>query len=223
MANKKTSSEFSTESLDKTTAFIEKNKKILLGIVAALIIIIGGYYGYQQLVVKPNTEKANYLLSKGQNYFNMGNFDTALNGDKAGFDGFVALAKKFSGTKAGNLANLYAGLSYAQNGDAEKAISYLEKYDTKGDALVSPAAIAALGNCYAKVGKVDKAIELLKKAAKDSDSNSLSPIFLQQAGQLLESQNKPKDALKLYQEIKEKYGRSEIGAGIDKFIERVSE
>ena len=223
MANKKESQEFSTASLDKSAAFIEKNKKILIGILAAIVLAVGAIYAYNTLVAQPKAEKASYLLSKGQKYFNMGNFDTALNGDKAGFDGFVALAKKYSGSKAGNLANLYAGLSYAQIGDAEKAVSYLEKYDGKGDALISPAAMAALGNCYAKMGKIDKAIDLLKKAAHDSDSNSLSPIFLKQAGILLESQNKPQEALKLYQEIKEKYGRSEEGAGIDKFIERVSE
>ena len=62
------------------------------------------------------------------------------------------------------------------------------------------------------------------KAADDA-SNSLSPTFLIQAAQLLESQNKNDEALKIYQDIKKKYVNSSLvqSSEIDKYIERVSE
>ena len=85
MAKQENTQEFSMSAVDKTTAFIEKNKKIFIGVIAAIIIIAGGIYAYQTLVVKPNEEKASYLLSKGQSYFAIGNFDLALNGDKTDF------------------------------------------------------------------------------------------------------------------------------------------
>lgn len=222
MATQENTQEFSMSAVDKSTAFIEKNKKIFIGVIAAIIIVVGGIYAYQTLVVKPNEEKASYLLSKGQDYFALGNFDLALNGDKTDFTGFVNIAKKYSSTKAGNLANLYAGLSYAQKGDAKNAIKYLEEFSSKGDQMISPAALAALGNCYAKDGNVDKAISLLKEAAAKADNNSLSPVFLLQAGTLLESQKKTEEAHKLYLEIKEKYPASAISQNINKYIERAT-
>ena len=98
--------------------------------------------------------------------------------------------------------------------------------------MVSPAAVAALGNAYAQIGEVDKAVKNLKDAAKMADSRSeakanmsISPTFLIQAGELLESQGKKSDALKIYQDIKAKYVNSPVvqNSEIDKYIERVSE
>ena len=95
--------------------------------------------------------------------------------------------------------------------------------------MVPPAATAALGNAYAHVKQLDKAVEYLKKAASMADSeaegnanNSLSPTFLIQAGEILESQNKKDEALKIYQDVKKKYVNSPVYGEIDKYIERVS-
>ena len=62
----------------------------------------------------------------------------------------------------------------------------------------------------------------LKKAAKLADNNSLSPTFLMQAGEILESQKKNKEALELYLQIKNNYYESLPYQDIDKYIERVS-
>lgn len=89
--------------------------------------------------------------------------------------------------------------------------------------MVSPAALGALGNCYAELNQIDKATETLMKAAKKADNNTLSPIFLLQAGELYESQGQKDKALECYKEIKTKYVNSAQYADIDKYIERVSE
>ena len=62
----------------------------------------------------------------------------------------------------------------------------------------------------------------LKKAAEKADNNSLSPTFLIQAGEILESQGKNDEALKMYQTVKEKYFNSMQYQTIDAYIERVS-
>jgi predicted negative regulator of RcsB-dependent stress response len=209
------------EALNTSEAFIVKNKKILIGALIALIVIIGGFFAYRYNAAKSN-EKASTILAKGQDYFAQGNYEAALNGDNAGYIGFLKIAKKYSSTDAGNLANLYAGLSYAQTGDAKNAVKYLEDYDAEGDHMISPAALGALGNCYAQLGQIDKAIETLKKAAHKASNNSLSPIYLLQAGELLESQNKLDEAKAVYEEIKTKYSKTPDGEMIDKYIERVS-
>ena len=136
--------------------------------------------------------------------------------------GFQKVASDYSSTDAGNLAQLYIGLCQANLGKWQEAVNALENYSSKGDAMVSPAAEAALGNAYANLNQLDKAVEHLKKAAKMADNNSLSPTFLIQAGEILESQGKKDEALKLYQEIKEKYFNSIQYQTIDEYIERAS-
>lgn len=82
--------------------------------------------------------------------------------------------------------------------------------------------MGALGNCYANLDRLDDAVKTLEKAAKLADNNSLSPLFLIQAGEIYESQGKKDDALKCYKQIKDKYVGSMQYADIDKYIERVS-
>ena len=125
-------------------------------------------------------------------------------------------------TYAGNLANLYAGLCYAGLGKWNEAAKYLEEFDTQDDQMISPAAEGALGNAYAHLNQLDKAVTHLKNAAKNADNNSLSPTFLIQAGEILESQGKAAEALELYKQVKEKYVYSMQSQTIDKYIERAS-
>ena len=219
-------------SSSNTEAFFAKFQKQILIAVVAVVVVIAGLLLYKAYVSAPREDKASTAIAKGQELFNQEQFDKALNGDGAGYAGFVKIASDYSGTDAGNLANLYAGLSYANLGKWTEAVNYLEKFSPENDAMISPAAVAALGNAYAQTGNVDKAISTLKKAADMADSkaeddvnNSISPTFLIQAGELLESQNKKDEALKLYQDVKKKYVNSQLvqSSEIDKYIERVSE
>ena len=220
------------ESSSNTEAFFIKFKKQILIAVVAVIVVIAGLLLYKAYVQAPREDKASTALAKGQQYFNQEQFDKALNGDGAGYAGFVKIASDYSGTDAANLADLYAGLCYANLGKWAEAVTYLEQFSSKGDAMISPSAMAALGNAYANTGNVDKAISTLKKAADMADSkaedgtnNSLSPTFLIQAAQLLESQKKFDEALKIYQDVKKKYVNSQVvqSSEIDKYIEYATE
>lgn len=219
------------ESLQKTEVFFDKYKKPLLIGVVALVVIIAGFFIYKSQVAGPRAEKASTSLAKGQEYFNQEMFEQALNGDNTGYVGFAKIVSDYSGTDAGNLANLYAGLCYANLNKWQEAQKHLDAYSTAGDMMVSPAAVAALGNAYAHLNQVDKAIDKLKKAASMADNktedgvnNSLSPTFLLQAGVLLESQNKKDEALKIYQDIKKTYLNSAVvqSGEVDKYIERAT-
>ena len=215
---------------NKEDFFLKFKKQIITGVVVILLVVAGAIL-YNVFVAGPREDKASTAIAKGEQYFNEEQFDKALNGDGAGYVGFVKIASDYSSTDAGNLAKLYAGLSFYNLGKYTEAVTYLEKFSTKGDAMVSPTATAALANAYAQIGNVDKAISTLKKAADMADSkaedvnNSISPTFLLQAGKLLESQKKNDEALKIYQDIKKKYVNSSLvqSSEIDKYIERVSE
>ena len=210
------------ETLNQSEAFFLKYKKAIIGVVIALVVIIAGVVLYKTYVSGPNEIKASTAIAKGQEYFAANNFEMALNGDSASFKGFAKLADEYSSTAAGNLANLYAGLCYAKLDKWEDAVKYLEKYDGADDQMISPAAEGALGNAYAHLNQLDNAVSHLKKAAEKADNNSLSPTFLIQAGEILESQGKNDEALKLYQTVKEKYFNSMASQTIDAYIERVS-
>lgn len=210
------------ETLNKSEAFFLKYKKAIIYGVLAVIVVIAGVIVYKQYVSAPREDKACTALAKGQEYFQQDLYEKALNGDGAGYAGFVKVASDYSSTEAGNLANLYAGLCYAGLGKWNEAAKYLEEFDTKDDQMISPAAEGALGNAYAHLNQLDKAVSHLKNAAKNADNNSLSPTFLIQAGEILESQGKAAEALELYKEIKEKYVYSMQYQTIDKYIERAT-
>ncbi len=211
------------ETLNKSEAFFLKYKKAIIGAVVALIVIIAAVVLYKTYVSAPNETKASTAIARGQEYFAQGMFQQALEGDSTGFKGFAKLASDYSSTAAGNLANLYAGLCNAQLGKWDEAVKFLEAYDGSDDQMISPAAIGALGNAYAHQNQLDKAVTTLKKAAEKADNNSLSPTYLIQAGEILESQGKKADALELYKTVKEKYFNSMAYQTIDSYIERCSE
>lgn len=209
------------------TVFLKYRKQILIA-VAAVILLIAGVAIYKTFYSGPREIKASTAIAKAQDAFANGDYQKALNGDKT-MEGFLAVEENYGGTDAANLARLYAGLCYANLGKWQEAAKYLEDFSTQGDALISPMAVAALGNAYANLNEVDKAIKALKKAADMADSeavdgvnNSISPACLMQAARLLESQKKNDEALAIYQSIKEKYQGSAVAADIDKYIERLA-
>ena len=223
------------ETLNKSEAFFLQHKKPIIIAIIALFVIIAGLFLYKAYVSSPREDKASTAIARGQEYFNSEQFDKALNGDGAGYTGFLKIASDYSSTQAGNLANLYAGLCYANLDKWAEAVKYLEAFSPTDDAMVSPAALAALGNAYAHVNQLDKAVNMLTKAADKADkegnegiNNSLSPTFRLQAAQILESQGKKdeadamkqkstdlknvvkeeeekNEALKIYNDIKTKY------------------
>ncbi len=217
------------DALSQKEAVFMKHKKTIAIAIILVILVIGGFLCYDTYVSGPREQEASTALAKGQDYFANQQYEIALKGDSTGYKGFLSIASDYGSTDAGNLANLYAGLCYANLDKWNDAVKYLEEYSPSDDEMVSPAATAALGNAYAHTKNYDKAVEYLKKAASMADgeaadkaNNSISPSFLIQAGEILESQGKKDEALKIYQDIKKKYVNSPVYGEIDKYIERVS-
>lgn len=215
------------ESKSKVEAFVLKYKKMIVIAVTAVVVVVAGGILLNQFFFGPRQNDASTALAKGQDLFAQQQYEKALNGDGAGYIGFLKVIDQYSGTDAANLAKLYAGLSYANLGKFKEAEAQLDSYSPADDAMVSPAAQGALGNVYANLGKLDDAVKALKKAAKMADSAvenghniTLSPIFLLQAGQILENQGKTEDALAIYKSIKTDYVGSMVNRDIDKYIER---
>jgi len=216
MANKNQQQAPVEQQVTKTEAFFEKNKKAIIIAVVAIIAVIVCAILANNYYFEPRQQDASTELAKSQELFQQQDYAKAL-------QGFQKVADEYSSTDAGNLAQLYIGLCQAQLGKWQEAVNALESFSPRDDQMISPAAEGALGNAYANLNQLDKAVEHLKKAASKADNNSLSPTFLIQAGEILESQGKKAEALKLYQEVKDKYFNSMQYQTIDAYIERVKE
>ena len=207
------------ETLAASRSFYEKHKNaILYGGGTVLVIIIAALL-IHQFYITPRNNRANESIFYAEQAFMDGSYEKALNGDGENM-GFLAVIDEYGSTKAGNIACLYAAKCYAATEKYQEAIDMLDKFDGCGDAMISPAAIALKGNCYAELGENEKAAELLVKAAKQADNNTISPTCLLQAGQIYASLGQNDKALDCYKQIKSKYQQSSVYYEIDKYIEQ---
>ncbi|MBI2275549.1 MAG: tetratricopeptide repeat protein [Chitinophagaceae bacterium] len=213
--------EETNQALVRAQGFWQKFQKPVLIIVAAVVLVAGGWYGYNEYILKPKEEKAADALFKAQQHFAMDSSNLVLNGDGQS-KGVLYVLKNFSGTKAANLCNYYAGVSYLKLGDFNNAVKYLKDFSTEAK-QIQLMAYGCLGDAYAELNKKDEAVENYKKAGHTFDKDeSNSAEYLFRAALLQETMGKNKEALELYKEIKEKFPRTEKGFQADKYIYRLS-
>ena len=206
--------------LNKGEAFIEKNWKVIAAVLGAVIVIVVGAYIYKNHMADKEVQ-AQKAIASAQVAFAQQQYEQALQGD-GNSKGFLKVIDEFSGTETANLAKLYAGLAYANTDKVDEAIKYLEDFSAQDDDMVSPAAIAALGNLYVQKGENEKGVRTLVKAADKADNDAVSPVFLLQAGEIYESLGQNDKALDLYKRIKKQYFLSPLYQEIDKYIERAT-
>jgi tetratricopeptide (TPR) repeat protein len=143
--------------------FIEKNKKPIIIGLGAVILIVGGLIGYSKYIKEPKSKEGMDEIVMVQEYFKQDSFALILRGD-LGFKSAPAIAKEYSGTKAGNLANYYTGVSYLHTGEYDKSIEYLKKYKGNDDILTGAVAFGAIGDAYVEKGELAKGAEYYDKA-----------------------------------------------------------
>ncbi len=208
------------EGLETVKGFWEKNKKIIIGLSTAVIVVVGGWYLYKNYIQLPKEEKAAEAIFKAQQYFEKDSLDLALNGDGQS-KGFLNTISNYGGTKSGNLAHYYAGVIYLKKGDFNKAIEHLKDFSTDSK-QIQMMAYGRLADAYGEAGKKDEAVEYYKKAGNHfPEDDNASSEFLFRAGYLLETMNKNSEALSFYKQIKEKYPKTQMGFTIDKYINRL--
>ncbi len=207
------------EALTRAERFIEDNQKILTIIVAAIVIVIGAYFLYKKAYIAPMDKEAQTQMFMAEQYFGKDSFNIALNGDGNNF-GFLKIIDDYGQTKAANLAQYYAGISYLQMGNYQQAIDHLKKFSSS-DKLVSRIATGATGDAYLELGNKEKALDYYLSAANKHKNEFTTPIYLMKAGGVCEMLGNYKQALEAYQDIKDNYPLSFEARQIDKYISRV--
>ena len=201
------------------SAWDKYGKQLSIALVA-IIVIVGGFFAYRNLVSEPNEKQASEAMFRAEEYYRMDSARLALNGDQVNA-GFLKIISKYGSTKAGKLANFYAGSCYLKMGDFNNAVKYLKDFSSPVEQL-QERAYGLLGDAYSEQNKKEEAAEQYKKAGTYFEKDELfSPEYLFRSGYLYESMGKTQDAIAMYKIIKDKYPASQRGAEIDKYLARL--
>ncbi len=204
---------------DNAQSFFEKNQTTVLGALTLLLFVVGGFFAYKTFVKEPKERTAMEAMSQAQLQFERDSFALALQNANGTYEGFLEIIDNYSGSKAANLANYYAGICYMRLGQFDGAISFLKDFSAGGDVLPITK-YGAIGDCQGELGKFDEAISSYKKAVSSSDNEFLSAYYLKKLGLLYEKQGNTASALDAFSQIKSKYPLSTEGRDIEKYIAR---
>jgi len=221
----------------KAKGFWDKYSKPIIYIGSAFILLIGGWYAYQNFIVLPKEKKASELIYPAENLFdkmattgfNKDSVNTVLNGGSLEGNkvtGILSIISNYGGTKSGNRARFIAGASYLQIKEFDKAIKYLKEFDGNGADQVQSKAYILLGHAYAEKKSTDEALSYYKKAATvNSKDESVTPYALLMAASYADAIGKSKEAIDLYKELKEKYpANTAVTSGdVEKHLARLGE
>ncbi|HEC41841.1 MAG TPA: tetratricopeptide repeat protein [Bacteroides sp.] len=215
---KDTSLETVEGALTKTEQFIEDNQKWIVRVVAIVLAIVVLVIGAKRLYLNPLEEEAHGQMFVAEKYFEIDSFDLALYGD-GNYSGFLQIIDDYGITKASNLANYYAGISFLKSEQYEDAIDYLKNFKSK-DKMVAPIATGAIGDALVELGDLEDGLGYYIKAAGISDNNFTAPMYLMKAGLVYENLGEFEKALDLYEEILENYPDYSRSNNIEKYITR---
>lgn len=206
---------------DSAQNFFDDNQKLIFGALVALVVIVGGFFAYNNFYKKPHQKEAVEQMFRAQEQFERDSFALALTNPGGGYMGFLDIIDKYKGTAAANSARYYAGISYLNLGKYQAAIDYLQDYKAVGE--VTPIAkYGAMGDAYSELQDFDSAMKYYKKAAAEQVNDVLTPYYLKKVGMLHEHNGNFAEAKKVYQQIKDDFPNSASGRDIDKYLARVS-
>jgi len=208
------------ETRDNAQSYFEKNQFKVLGAIGLLALLIGGIAAYFMLYKSPRDAQAMSAMYKAEQQFERDSFALALENPGGGFDGFLDIIDNYGGTKAGNLAKYYAGVSYLNLGDYDSAINYLQSYKPSGTVLPITR-FGAIGDAYSEKGDFDNAINFYKKAVGSKGNEFLTPYYLKKLALLAEKQGSPEEASNYFKQIREKFPNTEASSSAENYLSRI--
>jgi tetratricopeptide (TPR) repeat protein len=206
------------ESISKAEGFVQENKKSISIIATAIVVIIVGYFGYMNLIVKPQEQNAQSEMFMAQYYFEQDSVDKAINGDGQ-FPGFIEIIDTYGSSQSANLAHYYLGMCYMKKGQWEDAIENLKSYDAEDD-ITGALALGAIGDANLELGDRSEALSYYNKAANWDANYFTAPIFLMKAAMVQELEGNYSAAAGLYERIEKDFPESSEAKNVEKYLER---
>ncbi len=195
-----------------TELFIENNKKTLLGILVAIVVLIVAFFVYSTFFKNPALASANEEAHLAEMYFMMDSLDAAASGT-ASFTGLEELADAHAGTAVGMRANYQLGIINRDNGDFEAALENFKNADF-GSPLLGAMVNGNIGDCLVEIGasyeegtdrdtKYSEALPYFKKAANSSPDEITTQVYYKKAANVCLHLGKYGEAVKMYDGIME--------------------
>jgi TolA-binding protein len=206
------------EKLVTVESWFEQNPKIALGIAAAVLLVIGGFFGYRYYINNQDSI-AQKEMFQAIHYFEADSLNLALNGDGNNL-GFLQIIEDYPRTDAGNLANYYAGVIYLKQGKFPLAIYHFEDFSSN-DLLVQARAYSLMGDAYMELKDYENAAKFYSKAANYKPNKQFTPTYLMKAALAYEKLNQNQKAIEAYQTIIDKYWESSEIQNAKKFKARL--
>ena len=203
------------EKLDSGASISEKwiikyQNKILSGL-AIIALLVLSFISYDRYIKQPLEKEAISELSQAQFFFDLAIannnsdslFNIAINGGQGKY-GFLDITKEYKNTKAANIANYSIGMSYINLKDYEKAILFLEKFDSD-DIFLKSISLGSIGDCFSELNQPNEAFEYYQKAFNYGENSYTSPKFLFKAALLGSQIGKSRLAIKYLKRIKDEF------------------
>jgi tetratricopeptide (TPR) repeat protein len=197
--------------------FLTQYSKPLIYGISALVLLVAGWYGYKKLVSEPKELKATEAIFPAENLFGKmastsfgkDSVNIVLNGgvlDGVKITGLLNIIKNSGGTASGNRACYLAGATYLQTKEFDKAIKYLNDFNANGAYQTDIKKYIMLGHANSELKKTEEAFSDYKKATTiNTKDEALTADALSIAASYASSLGKSKDAIELYQNLKDNY------------------
>ncbi len=190
---------------DRLWMFWEGNKRLVLTLAVALVVVVLGVVAFLGWRASRNDE-ATDKLADSVALFETGQFEQALRTDGARM-GLKDIADNYGGTKAGNLAHYYAASSLYELKRYDEAKTYFDAFDGDGT-LLGPAADAGLAAILENQNKPAEAAAAYVEAADAADSPLFTPMHLLSAARAYIAAKRPDDARRVLDRIEADYATS---------------
>ncbi|HKK47260.1 MAG TPA: tetratricopeptide repeat protein [Balneolaceae bacterium] len=195
------------ETFSRAQSIYDNNKKLVIGTALALVLIIGGSVGYY-FYHNSQEQKAEQLMGQATEAYLNADYKKALNGSDEDFTvGFEQIINNYSGTEAANLARYYAAVCEYNLGDNNKALNYINEYETpEGIMGVAPLSFKAM--LLSNLGKYTESANTYVKAAEWKENDSTTPYNYLEAANAFQEAGKTSEAKKYANKIVDNYPSS---------------
>ena len=213
------------EGASKTEEWVQKNQNYILGVIGVIAVGVLAYLGYHQFIQNPKEASAANELFYPQQYFDQALasetekdslFTLALNGAQGKY-GFLDIIEEYSGTKAANLAQYSAGMTYLNLKQYDQAVAHLEDFSSEDD-IMGAMAKGGIGDAFSQLNQQEDALDYYEKAVAHSDNEFTAPRFLYKAGVVALELGEKSKALEYFERIKEEYPNAQEANGVDALI-----
>jgi predicted negative regulator of RcsB-dependent stress response len=134
---------------------------------------------------------------------------------------FSAVAQKYPNTNPGKLARYYNALCLEDLQQHNQALEQLKKISSGGDKELASMAQFQTAILYARTGKLDDSIKILRALADKPSVFVPRPTALLELAGILRPTN-PKEAITVYQQIKKEFPNTAVAEQADRGLDTLS-